>query len=115
MQAGGERGRDALARNPKTKGLSIRLAVALMGQGRTEEADRFAQRAIQEGRGNPAIYFEMAKELLLLPSPTPSTLKESLSMARRAAVLTNGGQPWYLLTLGQALRANGQTKVARRR
>ena len=105
--------RDALARNPKTKGLSIRLAVALMGQGRTEEADRFAQRAIQEGRGNPAIYFEMAKELLLLPSPTPSTLKESLSMARRAAVLTNGGQPWYLLTLGQALRANGQTKVAR--
>ena len=104
--------RQALILNPNIKGLSICVVAALMGQGRAVEAKHLTARIVDKSHGNPSVYSEVARELLLIPNPNPSTRQEALAMARKAVVSTKGGQPWYLLTLGRALRANSQSQEA---
>ncbi len=100
--------RAGLAEHSKSSGIAVRLAVALLGQGQAQEGAPYMERALKMRRGNPALFFEAATDLLLIPHPAPVVRQEALSMALRAVRAAHGGQPWYLLVYGQALAANGQ-------
>ena len=104
--------RAGLAQHPKSTALAVRLAVALLGQGHAQEGAPYMERALKMRRGNPALFFEAATDLLLIPHPLPVVRQEALGMALRAVQASRGGQPWYLLTYGQALAVNGRKEEA---
>ncbi|MGC8724290.1 MAG: tetratricopeptide repeat protein [Acidobacteriota bacterium] len=101
-----------LSRHPGSSGLAIRVAVALLGQGKVEAGKPYIERALLERRGNPAVFFEAASEMLLIPSADGAVRQAELTLAQRAVSATRGGQPWYLLVFGQALAANGKRPEA---
>jgi tetratricopeptide (TPR) repeat protein len=104
--------RKALIQHPEIIGLRIRLAVALLAQGRPEDGAPLIQRATEESQGNPEFFNTVAMVLLLLPQPSPAARQEALAMAKMACQATAGTKPWHLLTLGKALQADGRKEAA---
>ena len=104
--------RVAQLQDPENKGFTVRLAVVLLAEGRSDESGALIHRALRESHGHPVVFYEAARELLLIPDPNPLVREEALAMAQKAVQLSRGGQPWHLLTLAQALKANGQTEEA---
>ncbi len=98
---------DAVRLDPSFADAHVNLGIAYQEAGNRPAAARHLRRAIELQPSKPEGYNALAWLLATAPDRTPSAAAEAVTLAERAAVLTQGRDASVLDTLGVAFAATG--------